>query len=306
MILNLDDLLTEQVNPATANIDTLDAVGILRLMNDEDKTVAFAVEKELPAIAAAVDAVVAALRQGGRLVYLGAGTSGRLGLLDAAECPPTFGTDPGQVVGLIAGGDAAVTGAVEGAEDDAGAAVGQLSLIDFSSRDVLVAIAASGRTPYVIAALEYANRLGAVTVAVASVPGSPAGKAARIAITPLVGPEVIAGSTRLKAGTAAKMVLNMLTTAAMIRIGKVYGNRMVDVRPTNVKLWERAKRIVADAAGVSRKEAEDALRAAGLNPKTAIVMLKTGADAEEAQRRLDAADGFVARAVETKNPLKEL
>lgn len=297
MILNFDDLLTEQVNPATAHIDTLDAAGILRLMNDEDKTVAFAVEKELPAIAAAVDAVVAALRQGGRLVYLGAGTSGRLGLLDAAECPPTFGTDPGQVVGLVAGGDAAVTGAVEGAEDDVGAAVGQLSLIDFSARDILVAIAASGRTPYVIAALEYANRLGAVTVAVASVPGSPAGKAARIAITPLVGPEVIAGSTRLKAGTAAKLVLNMLTTAAMIRLGKVYGNRMVDVRPTNVKLWERAKRIVADAAGVSRKEAEDALRAAGLSPKTAIVMLKTGADAAEAQRRLDAADGFVARAI---------
>ncbi len=297
MNFNFDAILTEQPNPATADIDRRSTADILRLMNGEDKTVAFAVEKELPAIAAAVDAIVAALKNGGRLVYIGAGTSGRLGVLDAAECPPTFGTDPGMVVGLIAGGDTALTRAAEGAEDDAGAAVGQLRQIDFSAADILVGIAASGRTPYVVAALEYANRLGAFTVAVSSSPGAAVAGAARLAITPLVGPEAIAGSTRLKAGTAAKMVLNMLTTAAMIRLGKVYGNRMVDLKPTNVKLWERAKRIVAEAAGVSRKEAEEALNLCGRSAKTAIVMLRAGCTAEEAERRLAAADGFVSKAI---------
>lgn len=297
MYWNFDDLLTEQANPATADIDTVSTIDMLRLINAEDKTVAYAVEKELPAVAAAVDAVVAALRAGGRLVYVGAGTSGRLGILDAAECPPTFGTDPGLVLGLIAGGDKAITRSVEGAEDDVGAAVGQLNQIGFSGRDVLVGIAASGRTPYVLAAIEYARRLDACTIAVCSTPESAVAKAARLAITPLVGPEAIAGSTRLKAGTAAKMVLNMLTTAAMVRLGKVYGNRMVDLQPTNVKLWDRAKRIVAEAAGVGRKEAEEALNLAGRRPKTAIVMLKTGCSAEEAERRLAAADGFVSIAV---------
>jgi N-acetylmuramic acid 6-phosphate etherase len=298
MIFNLDDIVTEQPNPATADIDRRATADILRAINDEDKTVAFAVEKELPAIAAAVDAIAAALKNGGRLVYIGAGTSGRLGVLDASECPPTFGTDPSQVVGLIAGGEAALTRSAEGAEDDAGAAVGQLRQIDFSAADVLVGIAASGRTPYVVAALEYANRLGAVTVAVSSVPGAAVAGAARLAITPVVGPEVIAGSTRLKAGTAAKLVLNMLTTAAMIKLGKVYGNRMVDLRPTNVKLWDRAKRIVAEAAGVTKKEAEDALNLCGHNAKTAIVMLKAGCTPEEAELRLKTADGFVAKAID--------
>lgn len=298
MYINLDDLLTEQINPATTNIDRLPVADILRIINDEDKTVAFAVEQELPTIAAAVDGVVAALKNGGRLVYIGAGTSGRLGVLDASECPPTFGTDPGMVVGLIAGGPAALTAAAEGAEDDVGAAVGQLRQIDFSAADALVGIAASGRTPYVVAALEYANRLGAFTVAVTSSPGTTVAAAARVAITPLVGPEVIAGSTRLKAGTAAKLVLNMLTTAAMIRLGKVYGNRMVDLRPTNVKLWERAKRIVAETAGVSREEAEDALNRCGHSAKTAIVMLKADCSPEEAERRLAAAAGFVAKAID--------
>jgi N-acetylmuramic acid 6-phosphate etherase len=295
---NLDDILTEQPNPAAAAIDILPAAAILRIINDEDKTVAAAVEKELPFIAAAVDAIVAAIKNGGRLVYAGAGTSGRLGVLDAAECPPTFGTDPGLVRGLVAGGDAALTGAVEGAEDDAGAAVGQLRHIDFSAADILVGITASGRTPYVVAALEYANALGAFTVALTSAPGSAVAAAAKIAITPLVGPEVIAGSTRLKAGTAAKLVLNMLTTAAMIRLGKVYGNRMVDLRPTNVKLWERAKRIVAETAGVSRQQAEDALNACDRHAKTAIVMLKAGCTPEEAEARLRDADGFVAKAIQ--------
>ncbi len=295
---NFDDIPTEQPNPATAAIDTLPTADILRIINDEDRTVAGAVEKELPFIAAAVDAIVAAMKSGGRLVYVGAGTSGRLGVLDASECPPTFGTDPGLVLGLVAGGDAALTRAIEGAEDDAGAAVGQLRHIDFSAADVLVGITASGRTPYVVAALEYANTLGAFTVALTSAPGSAVAAAAKVAITPLVGPEVIAGSTRLKAGTAAKLVLNMLTTTAMIRLGKVYGNRMVDLRPTNVKLWERAKRIVAETAGVSRQQAEDALTACDRHAKTAIVMLKTGCTPEEAERRLKAADGFVARAIE--------
>lgn len=298
MYINFDDILTEQPNPATAGIDSLPVAGILRAINDEDKTVAFAVEKELPNIAAAVEAIVAAMKKGGRLVYIGAGTSGRLGVLDAAECPPTFGTDPELVVGLIAGGDTAITSAVEGAEDDAGAAVGQLRRINFAAADVLVGIAASGRTPYVVAALEYANRLGACTIAVSSVPGAAVTAAARLAITPLVGPEVIAGSTRLKAGTAAKLVLNMLTTTAMIRLGKVYGNRMVDLRPTNVKLWERAKRIVAEAAAVSREDAEAALNLCGRSAKTAIVMLKTGCSPEEAEQRLVSADGFVAKAIQ--------
>lgn len=293
----LDSILTEQANPATAAIDTLPTAAILRIINDGDKTVAGAVEKELPFIAAAVDAIVAAMKSGGRLVYVGAGTSGRLGVLDASECSPTFGTDPGLVRGLVAGGDAALTKAVEGAEDDAGAAVGQLSQIDFSAADVLVGITASGRTPFVVAALEYANTLGAFTVALTSAPGSVVAAAAKVAITPLVGPEVIAGSTRLKAGTAAKLVLNMLTTATMIRLGKVYGNRMVDLRPTNVKLWERAKRIVAETAGVSRQEAEDALNACDRHAKTAIVMLKAGCTPEEAEQRLRDADGFVARAI---------
>jgi N-acetylmuramic acid 6-phosphate etherase len=188
MYINLDDILTEQANPATADIDRLPLADVLRIINDEDKTVAYAVEKELPAIAAAVEAIVAAMKKGGRLIYIGAGTSGRLGALDAAECPPTFGTDPGQVVGLIAGGDAAFTQAVEGAEDDAGAAVGQLRQIDLSSEDVLVGIAASGRTPYVIAALEYANRLGAFTIAITSTPGAAVSAAARLAITPSSAP----------------------------------------------------------------------------------------------------------------------
>lgn len=298
MYWNLEDILTEQANPRTVGLDTLSTAEILALMNDEDKTVAFAIEKELPAIAQAVDAIVAALKNGGRLVYVGAGTSGRLSVLDAAECPPTFSTDPGLVIGLIAGGQAALTQAAEGAEDDVGAAVGQLSQIDFSPRDILVGVAASGRTPYVIAALEYANRLGAFTVAVSSSPASAVSMAAKLAITPLVGPEVIAGSTRLKAGTAAKMVLNMLSTAAMIHLGKVYGNRMVDLKPTNVKLWERAKRIVAEAAGVSKKEAEDALNLTDRSAKTAIVMLKANCSADEARRRLAAADGFVGKAID--------
>jgi N-acetylmuramic acid 6-phosphate etherase len=297
MTHDLDHLLTEQRNDKTAALDAMDTYEMLRVINDEDKRVAYAVEKELPNIAAAVDNIVAALTDGGRLVYMGAGTSGRLAVLDAAECPPTFGTDPGMVVGLIAGGEKALIQAVEGAEDQTVEAVEQLKAIGFTGGDVLVGVAASGRTPYVLAGLEYANSLGAYTVAICCSPDSAVGKAASLAITPLAGPEVITGSTRLKAGTATKMVLNMLSTAAMVRLGKVYGNLMVDVRPTNVKLVERAKRIVAEAAGVSREKAGQALESAGWNAKTAIVMLKCGCSPDEADKRLGKACGFIHKAI---------
>ncbi|MDR3564977.1 MAG: N-acetylmuramic acid 6-phosphate etherase [Negativicutes bacterium] len=297
MSLNVDGLLTEQVNPATAEIDLMTTEEILRLINDQDKTVATAVEPEIPNITAAVDKITAAVKNGGRLIYIGAGSSGRLGVLDAAECPPTFGVDPGLVIGLIAGGHVALASAAEGAEDTEDTAREDLVALGLTSRDVLVGIAASGRTPYVKAGLEYGNSLGAFTVAVSCTPDPEIGAVAKLAITPLVGPEVITGSTRLKAGTATKLVLNMLTTAVMIRSGKVYGNLMVDVRPTNDKLWERAKRMVAEAAGATREQAGAALEAAGKNAKTAIVMLKCGCLADEAQRRLAAADGFIRKAI---------
>lgn len=295
--LKVENLLTEAVNPTTENIDLLTTTEILRLINDQDKTVALAVEQEIPHITAAVDAVVDAVRQGGRLIYIGAGTSGRLGVLDAAECPPTFGVEPGLVIGLIAGGEVALVQAVEGAEDEIGRVQEQLTGLGLNCRDVVVGIAASGRTPYVAAGLKHAESLGAFTVAISCSPDSQIGGLARVAITPLVGPEVIAGSTRLKAGTATKLVLNMLTTAVMIRLGKVYGNLMVDVRPTNEKLWERAKRMVAEAAGVTREQAAAALEAAGMSAKTAIVMLKRGCSAEEAKGHLAAAGGFIRKAI---------
>ncbi|MDR3590039.1 MAG: N-acetylmuramic acid 6-phosphate etherase [Negativicutes bacterium] len=297
MDLKTEGLLTEQANPATVNIDLLPTAEILRLINDQDKTVALAVEREIPRITAAVDAIAAAVRQGGRLIYIGAGSSGRLGVLDAAECPPTFGVEPGLVIGLIAGGEAALVRAVEGAEDEAGLALEQLADLELSGRDVVVGIAASGRTPYVAAGLKYAKGLGAVTIAVSCSPCSEIESLANLAITPLVGPEVIAGSTRLKAGTATKLVLNMLTTAVMIRLGKVYGNLMVDVRPTNEKLRDRAIKMVAGAAGTTAGQAAAALEEAGMNAKTAIVMLRCGCPAEEARARLAAADGFIRKAI---------
>jgi N-acetylmuramic acid 6-phosphate etherase len=292
-----DRLLTEQANPRTADIDTLSTKQVLRLINDEDKTVAFAVEQALEQITIAVDAITAAFTRGGRLIYIGAGTSGRLAILDAAECPPTFGTPPGQIIGLIAGGEKAIIQAVEGAEDDTSAIVEQLQAIELTAQDVLVGIAASGRTPYVIAGLEYASRLGAYTIAVSCTQDSAIGGIAKLAITLLVGPEVITGSTRLKAGTATKMVLNMLTTASMVRLGKVYGNFMVDVRPTNEKLLERAKRIVCEVTGETREQAARALEQAGQNPKLAIVMLSRSCSAEEAKDYLAANGGFIRKAI---------
>ncbi|WP_215827551.1 N-acetylmuramic acid 6-phosphate etherase [Pelorhabdus rhamnosifermentans] len=294
---NIESLMTEQRNPKTENIDQLRTTEMLQLLSDEDKIVAYAVEREIPNIAMAIDKVVESLRKGGRLVYIGAGTSGRLGVLDASECPPTFGVDERLVIGLIAGGDRALRKAIEGAEDDEEEAIKQLRAIGLSEKDVLVGIAASGRTPYVVGGLKYANGLGGTTVAISCSPNSVISDIAKIAITPLVGPEAIAGSTRLKAGTAQKLVLNMITTAAMIQMGKVYGNLMVDVQASNVKLVERAKRIVAQAAGVSIEQAKKFLEQANYNPKLAIVMSKKACTMEEAKIRLEKAQGVIRKAL---------
>jgi N-acetylmuramic acid 6-phosphate etherase len=291
----LEKLLTEQRNPASAEIDTLPTEEVLRIVNAEDHRVAAAVEREIPAIARAVDAIVEAFQRGGRLFYIGAGTSGRLGVLDASECPPTFSVPPEMVQGIIAGGPAALSRATEATEDDP--AMGARDLMDrgFTARDVLVGIAASGRTPYVLGAIAEARRVGAVTVGIGCTPDSELARAATVAITPLVGPEVIAGSTRMKAGTAQKLVLNMLTTGAFIRMGYVYGNLMVNVQPKNAKLADRARRIVAQAAGVTCERAGELLEAAGNSVRVAIVMGTTGAARVEAERRLAAAGGSISR-----------
>ena len=291
----LEKLLTEQQNPASAGIDTLPAEEVLRIVNAEDHKVADAVGREIPAIARAVDAVVEAFQRGGRLFYIGAGTSGRLGVLDASECPPTFSVPPEMVQGIIAGGPAALSCATETTEDDPAIGARDLTERGFTARDVLVGIAASGRTPYVLGAVAEAKRLGAVTVGISCTPDSELARAAAIAITPLVGPEVIAGSTRMKAGTAQKLVLNMLTTGAFIRLGYVYGNLMVNVQPKNAKLADRARRIVAQAAGVTYERAGELLEAAGNSVRVAILMGKTGAARVEAERRLAAAGGSVSR-----------
>ena len=293
----LEKLLTEQANPASASIDTLATADVLRIINAEDRTVAEAVAREIPAIARAVDAIVAAFEAGGRVFYIGAGSSGRLGVLDAAECPPTFSVPPEMVQGIIAGGEPALSRATEASEDDP--ATGARDLLDrgFVGRDVLVGIAASGRTPYVLGAVAEARRMGAVTVGISCTPGSELAGAVDIAITPLTGPEVIAGSTRMKAGTAQKLVLNMLTTAAMIRLGYVYGNLMVNVQPKNAKLVDRARRIVAQAAGVSHERAQELLEEAGNNVRVAILIAKSGVDRGEAERRLAAAGGNIAKAL---------
>jgi N-acetylmuramic acid 6-phosphate etherase len=268
----LENLLTEQPNPASASIDALATEDMLRIINAEDRKVADAVAGEIPAIARAVDAIVASFRQGGRLFYIGAGTSGRLGVLDASECPPTFGVPAGMVQGIIAGGEPALSRATEASEDDPASGARDLAARGFTARDALVGIAASGRTPYVLGAIAEAKRLGAVTVGISCTPDSELARAVAIPIAPLVGPEVIAGSTRLKAGTAQKLVLNMLSTGAFIRMGYVYGNLMVNVQPTNAKLADRARRIVAQAAGVSGERAGEWLDAAGGNVRAAILM----------------------------------
>lgn len=266
----LEKLLTEQVNPASAHIDALSTEEMLRVINGEDRKVAEAVEYEIPAIARAVDAIAAAFRNGGRLFYIGAGTSGRLGVLDASECPPTFGVSPELVQGIIAGGEPALSRATETTEDDPAIGARDLAARGFTTKDILAGLAASGRTPYVLGAVAEAKRLGALTIGISCTPDSELARAADIAITPLVGPEVIAGSTRLKSGTAQKLVLNMLTTGAFIRMGYVYGNLMVNVQPKNSKLRDRAQRIIAQAAGVSYERAGELLKEAGDNVPAAI------------------------------------
>lgn len=300
MDIDLSQLITESRNEASQNIDELSTEAMLRVINDEDKKVALAVEKILPQIARVVDAIAAAFQRGGRLVYCGAGTSGRLGILDASECPPTFGTPRGQVIGLIAGGHKAILQAVENAEDNDEQGKQDLRDIQFSKNDVLVGIAASGRTPYVLGALEYADSLGATTAALTCNPGSAMSKAAHIALTPVVGPEVITGSSRMKAGTAQKMVLNMLTTGAMIRSGKVFGNLMVDVEATNKKLIQRQTDIVRQATGCDIVTAETALNDCGGHCKIAILMVSGGFSAAEAKILLNNHQGFIRQALKQR------
>ncbi|MDV2311133.1 N-acetylmuramic acid 6-phosphate etherase [Vibrio cholerae] len=298
LIAALSHLVSEGRNPDTMDIDLLSSQEIVERLNQQDKQVPLAVEAVLPQIAQAVDKITAAFKQGGRLIYLGAGTSGRLGVLDASECPPTFGVSDQMVIGLIAGGKEAMFTAQEGAEDNATLGAHDLQQIDFSSKDVLVGIAASGRTPYVIGALEYANDLGATTIALSCNPDSPIAEIAQIAISPVVGPEALTGSTRLKSGTAQKLVLNMLTTASMICLGKSYQNLMVDVRATNRKLIARAVRIVMQATDCQREEAEALLKESHNNAKLAILMHLTGMNYEQATAKLSQSDGFLRRAME--------
>ncbi|MBY6198677.1 N-acetylmuramic acid 6-phosphate etherase [Vibrio hangzhouensis] len=293
----LAQLVSEGRNPETMDIDLLSSEQILQRMNQQDALVPLAVEKVIPEIALAVDAITNAFKQGGRLLYLGAGTSGRLGVLDASECPPTFGTEPDMVIGIIAGGNDAMFRAKEGAEDDP--ALGEQDLIahNLTSQDVVVGIAASGRTPYVIGALEYANQTGATTVALSCNPESDIANIAQIAISPVVGPEALTGSTRLKSGTAQKLVLNMLTTASMIRLGKSYENLMVDVKATNAKLIARATRIVMQATDCNNTEAKAVLKQTDYDVKLAILMLLTGLDKVAAKDQLQRQDGFLRKAV---------
>ena len=297
MKIDLTSMITESRNPASADIDSLPTLDMLRVINREDQTVALAVEKTLPQVAQVVDAVAQAFRLGGRLIYMGAGTSGRLGILDASECPPTFGTPAEQVVGLIAGGHKAILKAVENAEDNRELAVSDLKALNFNEKDVLVGIAASGRTPYVLGGMEYALSLGATVAAVSCNPDSEMSRLAGIAITPVVGPEVITGSSRMRAGTAQKLILNMITTGAMIRSGKVYGNLMADVEATNAKLVERQKRIVMAATECDRATAEQALAACDGHCKTAIVMILAQLSAGDAKALLAQHQGFIRDAL---------
>ncbi|WUD78130.1 N-acetylmuramic acid 6-phosphate etherase [Streptomyces sp. NBC_00510] len=289
--MDLSTLGTETRNERTAELDRMPVSELLSVMNAEDQTVALAVREALPEIGTAVEAITESLRRGGRLIYLGAGTSGRIGLLDAVECPPTFGTAPEQVVGLLSGGPGAFIVAVEGAEDEPARAIADLDEIGVGDRDTVVGLAASGRTPYVIGGLKHAATRGAVTVSVACNRDALVSRYADVPIEVPTGPEILTGSTRLKGGTAEKMVCNMLSTAAMVRLGKVYGNLMVDVRATNNKLVDRARRMVVQATGADPDIAAEALSAAGGHAKTAIVMLLTGASAEEAARRIEEAHG---------------
>jgi N-acetylmuramic acid 6-phosphate etherase len=293
----MESTLTEERNPLTSEIDTLPTLSMLTLINSEDQKVALVVSDELPNIAAAVEAITARMQRGGRLIYIGAGTSGRLGVLDASECPPTFGTPSALVVGLIAGGPAALTQAVEGAEDNQEGGAAEIDELDVSENDSVIGIAASGRTPYAMGGLQEAKKRGALTISITCNRPSPLEELADIGIALVVGPEVVSGSTRLKAGTAQKMVLNMISTAVMILLGKTYSNLMVDVQPTNAKLRQRARRIVAEATGLDLQRATDILSSCNGEVKTAIVAVLAGISPEIARIRLYETGGYVRKAI---------
>lgn len=297
-MVELQKIATEQRNPNTMNIDTLSTLDMVKLINREDHRVADAVGEVTDKIAQAVDVIAEKLAAGGRLIYCGAGTSGRLGILDAVECPPTYSTDPETVQALMAGGYGAIFKAVEGAEDSKELGVRDMQNIHFSQKDVLVGIAASGRTPYVMGCMEYAKQLGAPTISVTCCPGSELDQFADIGIAPAPGPEVVTGSTRMKSGTAQKMVLNMLSTGAMIKLGKVYGNLMVDVKPSNEKLIRRCVTIVCSAAECTEAEATKALEECDYRPKVAIVMVLRGVNADTACAMLQKAEGRIAKVLE--------
>lgn len=296
-MIQLNKLTTERRNPNTSHIDELSTLDMVTAINREDKQVPLAVEKVLPQIAQAIDLITDKLKNGGRLFYIGAGTSGRLGILDAVECPPTYGTDPALVQGLIAGGTPAIFCAQEGAEDNPDLACSDLATAGFTQADILVGIAASGRTPYVIGGIEYAKKQQAATIALSCSENSKIAKLADIAITPITGPEAVTGSTRMKAGTAQKLVLNMLSTGTMIKLGKVYGNLMVDVKTSNLKLEERARRIVMEATGCSREEAITTLTRAEGRAKLAILLQLTGCSAETGRQLLSRAEGKLGKAL---------
>jgi N-acetylmuramic acid 6-phosphate etherase len=295
--MTLHNLLTESANPSSTNLDQLSTTGILTVMNDADAGVAQAVAAQIPRISAAVDAIATALDRGGSVVYIGTGTSGRLGVLDASECPPTFHTPPELVQAIIAGGDAALRRSAEGAEDDPETGTRDLVASGFGPADVLVGISASGRTPYVLGAIAQARRLGAVTCGISCTPDSELSRSVDYPIEPLVGPEILSGSTRLRAGTATKLILNMISTAVMIKLGNVHGNLMVNVQPTNQKLEDRARRIIQQVAGVSFERAAELLDQGGRSVRTAIVMEKKGLGREEAERLLAAGRGRLREAL---------
>ena len=295
--IDLAKLTTESRNEDTLNIDKVSTLDMVKIINNEDKKVAAAVEAELPKIAEAIDEIVKGMHKGGRLIYIGAGTSGRLGILDASECPPTYGVSEDLVQGVIAGGKEAIFRAKEGAEDSKELAVEDLKNRNLNENDVVVGLAASGRTPYVIGALEYANEIGAVTVSITCNKDSEVSKVAKISTAPVVGAEVVTGSTRLKSGTAQKLVLNMLSTGAMIKLGKVYGNLMVDVRATNEKLVERAKKIVCEATGVEREKAENILKETDFDVKLSIFMILSNLNKDDAKKILDENKGYIAQAL---------
>jgi len=297
--LNLEKLTTESRNNNTMDIDTVSTLEMVKKINNEDKKVAQAVEKELPKIAEAIDKIALRMQKGGRLIYIGAGTSGRLGILDASECPPTFGTPEELVQGIIAGGTEAIFRAMEGAEDSKQLAVKDLSNKCITENDTIVGLAASGRTPYVIGGLEYANKIGALTISVTCNANSPVSETAKISISPVVGAEVVTGSTRLKSGTAQKLVLNMLSTGAMIKLGKVYGNLMVDVKSTNEKLMQRAKLIVCAATGISIEDATKVLNKTDFDVKLTIFMILSNLNKEEAKITLDQNKGYIAKALKS-------